>query len=220
MGTVQISFALPNSILITYLKLEFTEKLIKSIFFFINRRNIFWNKKLKRIETSCKPFKKVYAKLSIFICTLLAVKSSYCFPLKPDFYSSTCKYLHCNGNLMWSQNGRCWMIAWWDKALWFGRYKVECSADLYLNHPNSYSLHKWVRNLVRRPFQERFMMFLFSGQRRGKTHQKVGQNSRWVDLDQPQIINHVVHCFSFAATRSPRFVSAFILCRKKLLPAK
>lgn len=64
------------------------------------------------------------------------------------------------------------------------------------------------------------MMFLFSSQCRGKTHQKVGQNSRWVDLDQPQIINHVVHCFSFAATRSPRFVSAFISCRKKLLPAK
>lgn len=102
MGTVQISFALPNSILIIYLKLEFTEELIKSIFFIINRRNIFWNKKLKRIQTSCKPFKKVYAKLPIFICILLAVKSSCCFPLKPDFYSSTCKYLHCSGNLMWS----------------------------------------------------------------------------------------------------------------------
>lgn len=46
----------------------------------------------------------------------------------------------------------------------FGRWKFGHATDLCLSYTDDYSLHKWVRNIVRIKLHERFMMLFLSSQ--------------------------------------------------------
>lgn len=135
---------------------------------------------------------------------------------KPEFYCSTCKYYHCSVvNLMWPYNSQCWM----GKIPWLEGTNLNAQLTFIWTIQTTGVCRNGSEILWEDHFRSDLWCVIFPV-KMGKTHLKVSQNPGWVDLDKPQIMNYVVHGFSFAATTSPMFVFGFTSRRKNILPAK